>query len=129
MSRNRRKEQFSYLKKNVHHILWPKRNWKKGYAKKLRDHYYMKYLMNQWVHENLHANLTIITVPNGSACRKAYEKLCEMYRRGEISEYDKVERRIDVLIGILEKENCSITICELRQQKEVARVLYSVRPR
>lgn len=128
MSKNK-KDRFSYLKRNIHHILWPKRHWKTGYAKKLRDHYYMKYLMNQWVHENLHANLTTITAPNGSICRKAYEKLCEMDKNGEISEYDKVEKRIDVLVDILKNENCSLTVGDLRQQRDVVKVLYSVRPK
>lgn len=52
-----------------------------------------------------------------------------MDKNGEISEYDKVEKRIDVLVDILKNENCSLTVGDLRQQRDVVKVLYSVRPK
>lgn len=108
-----------------HHLLFQRRHWKQGYAKALREHWYMgKYIPRDTLHRTIHSKIHDIPTPNGKECRKAFEELCRMEQQGLISQEDTIEKRIDFLIDIWKDDNCEATIAMLKWQKQVIQKFY-----
>lgn len=111
--------------KDYHHFLWCKKDWQKPYAKLLRDHPYMgRYLPRFTLHAEIHHVIDCIPCPSEKLCKKAYLKLLELSRSGEIDDkFDSCERRLDFLI--FEWANvCPETVNALRLQKQIISSFY-----
>lgn len=109
----------NYHRKDTHHICYQARHWKNGYAKLLREHWYMKVEIPQMtLHRLIHSKIHDIPCPEGKDCKRAYLELIRREEEGLLSEYDSVEDRIDFLIEIW-KETCPATTAILQWQRDV----------
>ena len=107
-----------------HHLLYQKRHWNKGWAQLLRNHWYMqKMIPMETLHREIHSKIHDIPTPNGKECRIAYEKLEELDAAGMLSDYDPIEKRLDILIDLW-KEGCPATVAILEWQKQVVAKFY-----
>lgn len=109
----------NYHRKDTHHICYQARHWKTGYAKLLREHWYMKVEIPQMtLHRLIHSKIHDIPCPEGKDCKRAYLELIRREEEGLLSEYDRVEDRIDFLIEMW-KETCPATTAILQWQRDV----------
>ena len=109
-----------------HHILFQKKHWQQGYAKALREHWYMgKYIPQATLHRTIHGKIHDIPTPNGKECKKAYLELCRLEREGLISLNDTLEQRIDFLLEVWKNDNCEATLAMLKWQRQVIHKFYT----
>lgn len=109
----------NYHRKDTHHICYQARHWKTSYAKLLREHWYMKVEIPQMtLHRLIHSKIHDIPCPEGKDCKRAYLELIRREEEGLLSEYDRVEDRIDFLIEMW-KETCPATTAILQWQRDV----------
>lgn len=120
MSRKKcKKACVNYHLKDTHHICYQARHWKNGYAKLLREHWYMKVEIPQMtLHRLIHSKIHDIPCPEGKDCKRAYLELIRREEEGLLSEYDRVEDRIDFLIEMW-KETCPATTAILQWQRDI----------
>ena len=123
--KKKRKSYFNPHKKDCHHLLWMARNYNNGWAKALRGHEYLKVMIPQMtLHREIHQLIPNIPPPDGKACHLAYETIERGLRDGNLdAEYDKIEARLDILIGIWEKQFPD-TAKALRAQQQVVSNFY-----
>lgn len=57
---------------DTHHLLFTRRNWEYGYARALRDAFTRRIPVR--IHQELHAKLDGVPVPDGELCRIAWEE-------------------------------------------------------
>lgn len=109
-----------------HHLLWQKNKWNKGYGRLLRNHPYFKRLIPaDTLHRQIHSRIADIPMPSGVACKHAYETVCALIEEGELSiEYDTIEKRLDVLIGVWKVEEFPMTILMLKLQRDIVSSFY-----
>ena len=131
MAKNTHKKKYhiSHRKpEDWHHILFQKRHWQQGYAKALREHWYMGgYIPRDTLHRTIHSKIHDVPTPNGRECRKAFEELCRREQRGLICANDTLDKRIDFLIEMWKNDNCEATIAILKWQKQVIQKFYERR--
>ena len=106
--------------KDLHHLLYQRRHWKQGYAKRLRDNEYFKvYIPMATLHRQIHSKIHDIPTPNGKDCRRAYNRLTAGLHTGKLDpKHDTIEKRLDFLIEVWE-ETCPATVAILKWQREV----------
>lgn len=114
-----------YNSSDFHHFLYQKKHWQNGYAKLLREHPYMgKYIPKNSLHSLIHSKIHDIPVPNGRDCKRAYLKLLELERTGEIDvRLDSCEERLDFLIEVW-KYSCPATVAVLMWQRDIISKFY-----
>lgn len=101
---------------NGHHLLWTRRNWRKGYAGKLRSYWYLKAkIPADTLHRHIHENMVGIPRPHEAICQQALEQLKELARREVIHSDDSIQNRLKLLIFILDTGD-SPTANALREQ-------------
>lgn len=106
-------------KRDVHHILWQKRHWDKGWSKRLREHPYCKIeIPRDTLHHQIHQVVNDIPVPNGEACKAAYIAIESWLEGGVCSMDDNLSRRIEV-IEMCFKAKYPVTYKALEKQKNV----------
>ena len=103
---------------DTHHMLFQRRHWQQGYAHALRENWYFKVEVPIVFHRELHSKLHDIPVPNGTYCRKAYEKLIELEDSGVLTGEDRPEARLQFLIDEWEG-SCPATAAVLRWQQQI----------
>lgn len=110
---------------DYHHFLYQKKHWQNGYAKLLREHPYMgKYIPQNSLHSLIHSKIHDIPVPNGKDCKRAYLKLLELERNGEIDvRLDTCEKRLEFLIEVWSKSSPA-TVAVLLWQRDIIRKFY-----
>ena len=88
---------------DTHHILWYRRNYSKGWAKKLRDHWYCKVeIPRDTLHRQIHYEVAHIPVPRVISMKGALEQLALLERFGGISRDDSIEKRLLVLMALFD---------------------------
>lgn len=110
-----------------HHLLWTRRKWRGGYAGKLRAFWYLRVSIPRvTLHRYIHENMVGIPKPNESLCRGALEALEELDRRGVLKKEDSINKRLRLLICILDTGDSS-TAKALKKQLELVE-LYPKEP-
>lgn len=125
MKKKKHNKHVNPSKKDYHHILYQRKHWNIGWAKRLRNHPYMgKMIPIGTLHAEIHSKIHDVPTPNGVDCKRAYLKLIELERSGEINvKHDSLEKRIDFLIDLWE-ETCPATVAILVWQRQIAAKFY-----
>lgn len=120
-----RRKPVSITGKDLHHLLYQRRHYKQGYAKRLRDHEYFKVMVPmRTLHREIHSKIHDIPTPNGRDCRRAYERLTAGIRAGTLDpKHDTAEKRLDFLVEVWEK-TCPATVAMLKWQRDVIAKFY-----
>ena len=104
---------------NHHHMLWPRKKWRKGYGGKLRCFWYLRPLIPaDTLHRYLHENMVGIPRPNELLCESALEQLQILDRKGILHKDDPLPLRLELLICLLDTGD-SPTAKALKQQLEL----------
>lgn len=111
---------------NNHHILFCRKKWSTGHAKLLRCHRFMQVkIPSESLHEQIHAAVSGVPVPDLSRCKMAYEVLEELDRRGALHHNTDLAHRIDLLLCIWSGySNMDDTLDALQRQREIAHTFY-----
>ena len=114
--------------KDTHHILWPRYDWNKGWAKALRCHWYLKVEIPKYaLHQQIHREVRHVPVPSAVNTKAAIFQLSELEKYGAIHPSDTIERRLLVLMAIF--ECCEPkTYAAIRAQYDLARKFYYKNP-
>lgn len=116
-------------KTDRHHLLWYKREYSKGWAKRLRDHWYLRIeIPRDTLHHQIHYEVAHIPVPRVISIKGALEQLNLLERFGGISSNDNIEKRLMVLLALFE---CSepATHAALKKQYDIVCEFYKRAPR
>ena len=88
-------------KTDRHHILWYKRDYSKGWAKRLRDHWYLSVeIPRDTLHRKIHYEVAHIPVPRVSTIKDALYQLQILEQYGGIHADDDIEKRLKVLMAL-----------------------------
>lgn len=89
-------------KSDKHHIFFPHRYWKRGKAKKLRDHPYCHVAIpRDTLHNQIHLEVPGVPIPNAFAVDAAIFQLDLLMRYGAITLKDPISKRLKILIAVL----------------------------
>lgn len=112
-----------------HHILWYKKEYSKGWAKRLRDHWYCHAeIPRDTLHRQIHHEVAHIPVPRVLSIKSALEQLNLLEKFGGISANDPIERRLMVLMAVF--DCCEpATYNALKHQYEIVCKFYHKSPR
>ena len=115
--------------KDRHHILWPQHDWNRGYAKELRNHWYMVVpIPMNTLHRKIHHEILHIPVPKGINAKDALFQLEMLERHGALHPYDNIEKRLMVIMALF--DCCEpATHAALKQQQDIVRKFYRSNPR
>lgn len=127
--RTKKKTRKSPLYKDRHHILWPQHDWNRGYAKVLRNHWYMSIpIPMNTLHRKIHHEIVRIPVPKGINAKCALFQLEMLDKHGALHPYDNIERRLMVIMALF--ECCEPeTFNALKKQRDIVRKFYHSSPR
>ena len=100
---------------DLHHFFYPKKDWTKGYAKLLRDHWYCKVYLTRSSHDTLHARLARMPVPDGKACKVVYYAIVQLEHEGRLHRTDSVAERIRLLKALFRLSDSEMTTALDRQ--------------
>ena len=106
-------------KRDLHHILFQRLHWTEPWAKRLREHRYMRIRVpRDTLHDYIHDKLHDVPVPNEDICEATYLELERLKELGVIDIYhDSFEERLDFLIGFWKQyDNMSFTLEAVRFQ-------------
>lgn len=112
-----------------HHILWYKRDYDKGWAKRIRDHWYCSVeIPRDTLHKRIHYEVAHIPVPRVISIKAALEQLELLEGFGGISREDSIDKRLMVLMAAF--DCCEPdTHAALNKQYEVVCKFYNKEPR
>lgn len=116
-------------KTDRHHLLWYKREYSKGWAKRLRDHWYLRVeIPRDTLHRQIHYEVAHIPVPRVINIKSALEQLNLLEKFGGISSDDSIEKRLLVLLALF--DYCEpATHAALKKQYEIVCEFYNKKPR
>lgn len=116
-------------KTDRHHLLWYKREYNKGWAKRLRDHWYLRIeIPRDTLHRRIHYEVAHIPVPRVIAIKGALEQLNLLEKFGGISPNDGIEKRLMVLLAVF--DCCEpATYNALKKQYDIVCEFYKGAPR
>lgn len=84
-----------------HHILWYRRDYNKGYAKQLREHWYCSVeVPRETLHKKIHYEIAHIPVPRGSSIKSVLYQLELLQEYGAIHDKDPIDIRLMVLCSL-----------------------------
>ena len=84
---------------NQHHLLWMRKMWYSGSLRNLREFYYCKiFLPKDTLHKEIHERIPFIPTPKPAYAKYVLGELKKLDETGAISEDDKIEKRLSVLI-------------------------------
>lgn len=112
-----------------HHIVWYKRDYSKGWAKRLRDHWYCSVeIPRDTLHRQIHYEISHIPVPKAVSIKGALEQLNLLEKFGGIHKDDSIEMRLKVLMALF--DYCEPKTHEaLTKQYELVCEFYHKNPR
>lgn len=88
---------------DTHHLLWYKRDYSKGWAKRLRDHWYCRVdIPRDTLHREIHNQVRYVPVPRIFIIKEALYQLNLLERFGGISPNDPIEKRLRVLMALFD---------------------------
>lgn len=116
-------------KTDRHHLLWYKREYSKGWAKRIRDHWYLHVeIPRDTLHRQIHYEVAHIPVPRVIAIKGALEQLNLLEEFGGINKDDSIEKRLMVLMALF--DCCEpATYNALKKQYDVVCEFYNKKPR
>lgn len=111
-----------------HHILWYKRDYNKGWAKRIRDHWYCSVqIPRDTLHRQIHNEVAHIPVPRVINIKSALEQLSLLEKFGGITPNDDIEKRVAVLMAVF--DYCEPKTHEaLKKQYEIVCKFYKKTP-
>ena len=117
MKRIIRHEQKPHVGEDLHHLLWTRRMYNKGWARILRSHpYCQSYIPRDTLHRKIHHEISSIPLPDGADAHNAFELLLWKESRGELDFSDSILQKLDFLIENLATE---ATVKALERQRQV----------
>lgn len=88
---------------DTHHLLWYKKDYSKGWAKRLRDHWYCRVeIPRDTLHREIHSQTTHVPVPRVLSIKDALFQLGNLERYGGITHNDPIEKRLRVLMALFD---------------------------
>ena len=122
----RKKTKPNKSRSNNHHILYQRKFWDRGHAKRLRDFWYCQVeLPIRELHNPIHHALNSVPVPDGSRCNEALIELKRLEELGALRPDASIVTRIDVLLCIWEGyKDCEATCKALKIQRAIAENYY-----
>ena len=116
-------------KTDRHHILWYKRDYSKGWAKRIRDHWYCTVeIPRDTLHRQIHYEVAHIPVPKVQSIKGALYQLELLEKFGGIHKEDPIDKRIMVLMALFDCVEPK-THEALKKQYEIACKFYHKDPR
>ena len=113
-------------REDIHHLLYIRKGWSKGYNRELRNHWYMRVIIPKvTLHKQIHTQLEWITPPRGSSSRFALEHLAYLEKYGAIHSEDSIVQRLKVIIALFDGGADVETINDLKKQLEIATEFYN----
>ena len=109
--------------RDKHHLCYQRRKWGHGALVSLRDYWYCRVsIPRDTIHKAIHLEVPTVPPPKESSAKSALEQLGYLEEYGSITEFDSLERRLDVLASLFD---CSDqpTADAFRAQIEVVRKL------
>ena len=89
------------MEKDKHHILFPRTLWDNGYAKVLRQHWYLVVTVpKSTVHAAIHREIYKIPPVTGPQAKDILSNLKLLEKQGAIKKGDPIEKRLTVLIAL-----------------------------
>lgn len=89
--------------RDTHHLCYQQRQWERGNLKRLKDFWYCKIkIRRDTLHRYIHNNLSNITPPKDLNAKKALEQLELLEKYCAISEFDSIERRLEILASLFD---------------------------
>lgn len=107
------------------HLCYPKADWNKGYAKSLREHWYLVvYIPKLTLHRYIHCGVMAIPAPSGSAAKAVLDRLSELDNSGALSKTDTAAHRLELLIRLFDFTDANVADA-LRRQLQIVRAFYA----
>lgn len=104
-----------------HHLCYQRKKWTRGSLRLLRDYWYCKVsIPRDTLHKKLHLEVSDVPVPSESSAKSALKQLEMLEEYNAISEYDSIERRLDILASLFDCSDQE-TANAFRKQLEVVR--------
>lgn len=86
-----------------HHLCYQRHKWNRGSLLVLRDYWYCKvFIPRDTLHKMIHLNVFDVPVPSESGARSALEQLGYLEKFGAITDFDSIERRLDLLASLFD---------------------------
>ena len=86
-----------------HHIFWYHKAYSKGWAKRLRDHWYCSVeIPRATLHHRIHYEVSHIPVPRSMSIRLALEQIEILKEYASISRDDDIKKRLKVLMSLFD---------------------------
>lgn len=86
-----------------HHLVWYRKDYSKGWAKRLRDHWYLSIeIPRDTLHHRIHYEVAHIPVPRAISIKSALEQLRLLEEYGGINRNDNIEKRLMILCALFE---------------------------
>lgn len=104
-----------------HHLCYQSKKWARGSLRLLRDYWYCKVsIPRDTLHKKLHLEMPDIPVPSDSSAKSALKQLEMLEQYSAISEFDSIERRLELLATLFD---CSdqATADAFRKQLDIVR--------
>ena len=110
--------------KDTHHIFYMGKTYNKGVLTELRNYYYCRVeIPRNTLHKKIHATIKNVPACKSINAKEALEQLRTLTRYGAINENDRIEKRLMVLIALLECVEPE-TADALKKQLDVVREFY-----
>lgn len=86
-----------------HHLLWYKKDYSKGWAKRIRDHWYCSVeIPRDTLHRQIHYEIAHIPVPRAASIKNALFHLQLLENYDGIKPSDDIERRLMILCALFD---------------------------
>lgn len=116
------------MKTDTHHILFPKSDWKKNAAKRLRNHWYLTpKIPKDTMHKAIHENVSFVPVPSEKIIRDALVQIHLLEGYGVLHIDDPISKRIALLASFFEC-CCPDTVEALEKQYKIATRFEKISP-
>ena len=104
-----------------HHLCYQRNKWSRGALSALRDYWYCKVsIPRDTLHKRIHLEVPGVPPPQDKSAKSALEQLGYLEQYGSITEFDSIERRLDVLAALFDCSDQE-TADAFRAQIEVVR--------
>lgn len=101
--KRKKRQQINYSARDTHHLCFQKNQWQKGNLRLLKDFWYCKIkIKRDTLHRQIHENIKNITPPKDINAKKALEQLELLEKYCAISEFDSIERRLEILASLFD---------------------------
>ena len=113
---------------NQHHLLWPRTDWAIGYAKELRQHWYLVVeIPMHTLHAAIHRDIYGIPPIEGAKAKEVLKQLKLLEKQGVIKKTDSIVKRLTVLIAL---SDClaPATTEALKEQLSIVLSFYQNKP-